>query len=118
MIIARRELTAICKSGEKKPVVLKLEAPVEEAGLWRCWYEIDFPEDGWPAQTRRSYAGGDDAMEAIQLGLMKLGTELLFTTYHKEHKLLWGDLPDNYGLIVPNNIRHLLGVEDAALYGN
>jgi hypothetical protein len=117
MIIATRELTAICKSGERKPVVIRLEAPVEENGLWRCWYEIDFPEDGWPAQTRRSYAGGDDAFDAIQFGLMKLGTELLFTSYHKEHRLLWDDLPDNYGLNVPKNIRHLLGAEDASLYG-
>jgi hypothetical protein len=53
MIIATRELTAICKSGEKKPVVLRLESPVQEDGGWRCWYEIDFPEDGGPAQTRR-----------------------------------------------------------------
>lgn len=118
MIIATRELTAICKSGEKKPVVLRLESPVEAAGLWRCWYEIAFPEDNWPAQVRRSFAVGDDAMGAIQLGLMKLGSELLFTTYHKEHKLLWGDVPDNYGLIVPKNIRHLLGKYDAEYYGN
>ena len=60
MIIATRELTAICKSGEKKPVVLRLEAPVEENGRWVCWYEIDFPADGWPAQTTRSFAGGAD----------------------------------------------------------
>jgi hypothetical protein len=30
-------------------------------------------------------------MQAIQLGLMKLGTELHFTSYHKEHKLFWDE---------------------------
>jgi hypothetical protein len=119
MIIATRELTAICKSGEKKPVTLRLEAPVEEAGLWKCWYEIDFPEDGWPAQTRRAYAGGDDAMQAIQLGLMKLGTELLFTSYHKDHKLFWDEAQEgSYGLMVPKNVRNLLRGEDITYFGD
>mgnify|MGYP001544722491 CR=1 FL=1 len=119
MIIATRELTAICKSGEKKPVVLRLEAPVQEDGGWRCWYEIDFPEDGGPAQTRRSYAAGDDTMQAIQLGLMKLGTELHFTSYHKEHKLFWDEGQEgSYGLIVPKNARDLLRGDDVTYYGN
>jgi len=78
--------------------------------MWRCWNEIDFPEDGWPAQTRRSYAGGTDAMDAIQIGLMKLGTDLHFTSYHKEHKLYEGQ-EGSYGLIVPKNARDLLAVK-------
>lgn len=119
MIIATRELTAICKSGERKPVTLRLEAPVEENGMWRCWYEIDFPEDGWPAQVTRSYAAGADAMHAIQMGLMKLGAEVHFTSYHKEHKLSWGDGEEGaYGLVVPKNARDLLRGEDITYYGN
>jgi hypothetical protein len=119
MIIATRKLTAICKSGEKKPVVLRLEAPVEENGRWVCWYEIDFPADGWPAQTTRSFAGGADPMHAIQTGLMKLGTEIHFTSYHKEHKLSWGDSEEgSYGLIVPKNARDLLRGDDITYYGN
>jgi hypothetical protein len=118
MIIATRELTAICKSGEEKPVLLRLEAPVLENGMWRCWYEIDFPEDGWPAQTRRSYAGGADAMDAIQLGLMKLGTEMHFNSYHDEHKLYWTKGQEGYGLIVPKNARDLLRGDDVVFYGN
>lgn len=119
MIIAARTLTAVCKTGEKKPVVLRLEAPVEEDGIWKCWYEIDFPEDGWPAQTRRAYAGGDDAMQALQLGLMKLGTEVHFTNYHKEHKLYWDEAQEgSYGLMVPKNARDQLRGEDVTYFGN
>jgi hypothetical protein len=117
MILATRQLTAISKTGESKAVVLRLETPVQDNDLWYCWYEIDFPEDGWPAETRRSYAAGEDAMEAIQLGLMKLGTEVVFTTYHKEHKLYWGEQEGSYGLIVPKNARGLLRGDDLRFYG-
>ena len=108
MIIATRKLTAVCKSGVKKPVVLRLEAPREENGRWACW----------PAQTTRSFAAGADQMHAIQMGLMKLGTEIHFTSYHKEHKLSWGDSEEgSYGLIVPKNARDLLRGDDITYYG-
>lgn len=117
MIIASRELTAICKSGEKKPVALRLEAPVHESGTWRCWYEIDWPEDGWAAQTTRSYAGGQDSLHALQLGLMKLAVDLNTTSYHRENKLFWQEGKQGYGLMVPKEARDLLKGDDAELYG-
>jgi hypothetical protein len=118
MIIATRELTAICKSGEKKPVVLRLEAPVQEDGFWRCWYEIDWPEDEGPARTRRFYAGGEDAMQALQLGLMALGIELHTNDYHDEHRLFWDEPEAGYGLIVPRNLRDKLRGDDITFYGD
>jgi hypothetical protein len=81
MVIATRELIAICKSGERKPVILRLEAPMQDDGFWRCWYEIDWPEDEEPARTRRFYAGGKDALQAVQLGLMMLGIEVHSSRY-------------------------------------
>ena len=75
--------------------------------------------DGWPAQTTRSFAGGADPMHAIQTGLVKLGTEIHFTSYHEEHKLSWGDSEEgSYGLIVPKNARDLLRGDDITYYGN
>jgi hypothetical protein len=117
VIVATRELTAICKSGERKPVALRIEVPVETDGTWRCWYEIDWPEDGWPAQTTRSSAPGADAMQAIQLGLMKLGAELHFSSYHREGKLYWNDGQVGYGMIVPKDARDLLRGDDAGMLG-
>lgn len=118
MVIATRELTAICKSGERKPVLLRLEAPVEEDGMWRCWYEIDFPEDGDPAGTRRSWAGGLDAMQALEMGLMKLAVDLHFNSYHDEHRLFWNEPDAGYGLIVPKNLRDKLRGDDIEFYGD
>ena len=112
-----RVLTAICTSGEKKPVALRVEAPVEENGVWRCWYEIDWPEDGWPAQTTRSSARGADSLHAVQMGLMKLGVDLHMSTYHQAGKLFWVEGREGYGLIVPKTARDLLRGDDAEFYG-
>ncbi|MBL8597171.1 MAG: hypothetical protein JNL14_05485 [Devosia sp.] len=117
MIIGMRELTAICKSGEHKTVALQLEAPVESEGAWRCWYEIRWPEDEWPAQLTRSFAYGVDSLSAIQMGLMKLGAELHFSSYHKEGKLYWTEGQIGCGVILPRDARDLLRGEDARYLG-
>lgn len=57
-------------------------------------------------------------MDAIQLGLMKLGTEMHFNSYHDEHKLYWTKGQEGYGLIVPKNARDLLRGDDVVFYGN
>lgn len=117
MIIATRTLKAVAKSGDAKDVSLRIEAPVEEDGTWKCWYEIDWPEDGWAAKTVRSHARGADSIHALQMGLMKLGTELHASNYHLEHKLYWVEGREGYGLIVPKDARDLLRGDDAAFYG-
>ena len=119
MIIAARELTAICKSGEQKPVLLRVEAPVQEAdGRWRCWYEIEFPEDDEPAETTRSSAvSGLDSLAAIQMALMMLGSDLHFTRYHREGKLFWHEGQVGYGVMVHKSARDLLRGEDATFLG-
>lgn len=116
MIIATRQLTAICKSGEEKPVAVRLEAPVQDEHFWRCWYEIDFPHDSHPAGTYRSWAGGEDAMQALQLAMMKLGVDLHFNSYHDEHRLFWSEPDAGYGLIVPRNLRDRLRGDDITFY--
>jgi hypothetical protein len=119
MIIATRTLTAICKSGEHKPVLLRLEAPVEEEdGRWRCWYEMDWPEDEWPAETTRSSAiSGLDSLAAIQMALMMLGGDLHFTSYHRDSKLYWHEGQIGYGIVVHKSARDLLRGEDALSFG-
>jgi hypothetical protein len=117
MIIATRELIAICKSGGRKPVTIRIESPVEEEGTWRCGYQMQWPEDGWPAQTIRSFAPGADALHAVQMGLMKLGAELHFSSYHREGKLYWHEGQVGYGIIVHKSARDLLRGEDAEMLG-
>jgi hypothetical protein len=119
MIIATRTLTAICKNGEHKPVELRIEAPIQEAdGRWRCWYEIEMPEDGWPAATRRhSVVSGLDSLAALQTALMLLGGDLHATSYHRAGKLYWHEGQTGYGVIVHKSARDLLRGEDAAFMG-
>ena len=119
MIIATRTLTAICNSGQPKPVVLRVEAPVQEAdGRWRCWYEFDWPEDDGPAETTRSsVVSGLDSLAAIQMALMMLGNDLHFTRYHREGRLFWHEGQVGYGIIVHKSARDLLRGEDVEFLG-
>jgi hypothetical protein len=58
-------------------------------------------------------------MEALLLGPVKLGTDIVCATYHKEHRLYADDGREgSYGLIVPKNIRDLLRGDDASYYGD
>jgi len=117
MIIATRVLTAISTSGQKKPFNIRIEAPVEEQGMWRCWYEMDYPEDDTPAHTRRAFGAGEDALAALQMALMKLGVDLHFTSYHLDGKLYWEEGREGYGVLVPKNARDLLKGDDAQYFG-
>ena len=47
-------------------------------------------------------------MDALQMGIMKLGVDLHFTTYHRDGKLFWEEGREGYGLIVPKAARDLL----------
>ncbi len=115
MIIASRTLTLVSASGEHKLVELRVEAPVQESdGRWRCWYELDWPADEWPAEVTRSSAiSGLDSLAAMQMALMMLGTDLHFSSYHREGRLHWHEGQIGYGIIVHKSARDLLRGEDA-----
>ena len=117
MLIATRELTAVDKSGERKPVLLRIEMPVEQDGSWDCWYEIVWPEDDEPARTRRFHAGGEDAMQALQPAMMLLGIDVHTDRFNRDHKLLWNGA-DGCGLIVPASLRDRLRGDVATYYGD
>jgi hypothetical protein len=119
MIIATRTLTLVSKSGEHKPVLLRVEAPVREAdGQWRCWYEMEWPEDEHPAQVTRSSAVSNlDSLSVIQMALMMLGSDLHFTSYHREGRLHWHEGQTGYGIVVHKSARDLLRGEDAEFLG-
>lgn len=119
MIIATRVLMAICKDGEHRPVVLRIEAPVQDPdGRWRCWYEIETPVDGWPAEVHRhSVASALDSLAALQTALMLLGGDIHFISYHAEGKLYWHEGQIGYGVMVHKSARDLLRGEDKEFMG-
>jgi hypothetical protein len=118
MIIATRVLTVKTKAGAEKPVALRLFAPTQVGNVWDCRYEIEFPEDGWAAETIKSHAQGTDAMQALQLAMQKMGVELHFTSYHKERTMRWGEGWVGYGFAVDKEARDLLIGDDAKFYGD
>ena len=116
MIIATRTLTVVTKSGAEADVTIRLYLPEETGGRWECRYELDFPQDGWPAETVKSYTAGSDALQALQLAIQKLGVELRMTSYHKDRTMRW-DGWDGYGIALPKEGRDLMRGDDAKFYG-
>lgn len=117
MQFAARTLYVTTKAGDTREVQTRLYEPQQDGPSWICRYEIDWPEDGWPAETRRSQAGGADSMHALQLGLQKLGLDLHSTSYHREGKMWWQAGVVGYGFALPRDARDLLRGDDAKWYG-
>jgi hypothetical protein len=117
MIIATRTLTVKTKAGGEGPVVIRLSAPEQRGEEWDCGYEIDWPADGWPAETIKGHAVGSDGIHALQLATQKLGLELHMTSYHREGAMRWLDGWVGYGFAVPKDARDLLKGDDATYFG-
>lgn len=117
MFIARRTFRVVTKTGEEKPVEVRISAPVEENRDWRCSYEIDLPEDGWPAQTVSSSATGIDAIAALQSALHKLAIDLHTSSYHRDGRMYWLEPGAGYGIMVHRSARDLLKGDDITYYG-
>lgn len=79
---------------------------------WQCRYEID-----WPHKQRLSAGHGVDAVQALQLTMQKIGTELYASDYHKSGKLYFDQPGAGYGFPVPKSARNLLIGEDAKFDG-
>ncbi len=116
MIIATRKLTVVTKSGREADVAVRLFLPVGSGDRCECRYEMDFPEDGWPAQTVKGSAVGSDALHALQLAIQKLGVELHMTSYHSDKAMRWGHW-DGYGIALPKEGRDLMRGDDAKFFG-
>ena len=110
-------MTVRTKAGLQKPVTITLYAPAMEGTVWDCRYEIDWPEDGWPAQHQKSHVQGSDALHALQLAMQKIGVDLHTTSYHKEKTTWWIEGVVGYGFAVDKGARALLTGDDARLYG-
>jgi hypothetical protein len=85
-VIAERLLVLVRPDGSKHDILVSLGKPERRAGLedYYCPYQIiGFSE------PRISYAAGVDCFQAIQLALLKLGTELELRNNSEEGQLFW-----------------------------
>ncbi len=73
-----------------------------------CEYEID-----WPEGTRKFAAHGLDSVQALELALKMIGSEIYTSEYHKSKMLSWEKPGRGYGFPVARNMRDLLEGDDA-----
>jgi hypothetical protein len=79
MVIAHRSLKLRLGSSDID-VPVRVYASESEGADWTCRYEI-----GWPEGTRKSCAGGIGAIQALDLALQKIGTEI-YTSYEPRYR--------------------------------
>jgi hypothetical protein len=106
MIIATRVLTLRRPKGDIK-ISIRIFAPVPEEIDWSCRLEID-----WPDGTRRLDVGGVDAVQAIELAMKAIGSQIYTSDHHESGNLVWLEPGRGYGFPVPNGIRDLLVGDD------
>jgi hypothetical protein len=87
---------------------VRLFKPTNEDGMWVCNYEID-----WPGVTKRSFAAGAVAIQAILLALKKIGIQLYTSDYHRSGALYWNGSGGGYGFPITSNLRDLLTGDDS-----
>ena|ERR1700733_11346496 len=107
MIVASRTLK-LRKDGINTDVAVRIFAPQPDQGHWSCAYEID-----WPEGTRKFAAHGFDSVQALELALKMIGSEIYTSEYHKAKMLTWEKPGKGYGFPVPQNMRDLLEGDDA-----
>lgn len=103
MLIAERRLE-ILDGKNRHAVDIRIFQPQKVADHeWRCEYEI-----GWPNAARRFAGHGIDSVQALNIALQMVGTEIYTSTYHRAGKLHYDRLPGGYGFPVAANCRDLL----------
>ena len=107
MIIATRILKLHRDKGDAD-VPVRIFSPEESGNSWGCRYEID-----WPERQKTGTAYGADAIQALELALRMIGTDLYTSSYHTSGELFHEKPGSGYGVPVPNAIRDMLIGDDA-----
>ena len=89
---------------------VRLFKPTNEDGTWVCNFEID-----WPSVTKKSYAAGADAIQAILLALQTIGIQLYTSDYHLSAALFWHESGHGYGFPLMSSLRDSLVGDDLSL---
>lgn len=111
MIIASRLLKLRGVAADVEiPIRIFLPEEVENSS-WLCRYEIDWPDGKWTLA-----AHGIDSIQAIDLALHMIGSEIYTSNYHKSGQLFLEAPGRGYGFPVPKTLRDLLEGDDANFY--
>lgn len=104
MIIAKRFLSLRGTDS----IAVHLHMPEQHSPDWICRFEIDWPEG---AVTRSG--SGIDAIQSLIQALQMIGAEICTSSHFEKGELSWLKGYEGCGFPVPNNIRGLLGRDDA-----
>ena len=91
-------------------IPVHVSIPVEDGMDWSCSCSIGWPEGLWERHTI-----GIDAIQAIELALRMVGTELYASNQHRSGQLMWLERGAGYGFPVPAVIKDQLIGEDRSL---
>lgn len=93
------------------PIQIDIQKPCADRNLWRCRYDVD-----WPEGLRVFHSCGSDALQALVHALQMIGAEIYSSSYHQSGRLSAGTGEAGYGFPVANSIRDLLvGVDRITL---
>ena len=113
MLLGTRVLFVDTPEGTRE-VPVRLFSPEQESnGLWNCRYEID-----WPEGKDASLMLGQDALHALHLAQMKIGSDLYMSRYHHDRKMWWNKPWVGYGFPLGKGARDLLIGHDQEYYGD
>jgi len=112
MIAGTRTLTVVTDGGAEIPVEIRIFCPEVSGAKWDCRYEIDWPEGTWKSHTL-----GNDALHALHLAQLKIGTDLYMSRYHHDRRMWWQKPWIGYGFPMPKDARDLLIGHDREFYG-
>jgi hypothetical protein len=101
MIIAKRVLKVHIGDREVD-VPVSIHLPVDRNDHWQCDYEI-----GWPAAMRTHTARGFDSVQALLLGMQKIGAEIYASDAHRAGKVRLDRPGGGYGFPLPKRIRDI-----------
>ena len=109
-IIAMRTLQII-DADKRVDVPIRIFTPQLVDGAWNCHVEIE-----WPDGVMKRYAGGIDAVQALELAMQLIGVELYCSEAHEGGRLVWMDKGRGYGFPVTHNLRDKLVGDDAKFF--
>jgi hypothetical protein len=106
MLIATRVLRLSRPNGDVE-VLIRVFAPEQRSDHWVCRIEV-----GWPDGPLTMEAGGVDAVQALQIAMQLIGSQLYASDHHASGRLVWQEPGKGYGFPVTNNLRDLLVGDD------
>lgn len=110
MIIATRHLV-LREKNRNVEIPVRIHAPEKAEVDWICRFEI-----GWPEGEGKRWAGGVDAVQALELALKMIGAQIYTSDHHASGNLFWEEQGRGYGFPVTNNIRDLLVGDDKKFF--